>query len=110
MRRAAQANSSRVARRDRSRARHNRRPRCAFSSRWSCKECMMARKFNVAVAQMGPVHLADTRESVVNRLVARLREAKGRGAQLVVFPELALTTFFPRYWITEQADVDRFFE
>ena len=70
----------------------------------------MARKFNVAVAQMGPVHLADTRESVVNRLVAMLREAKGRGAQLVVFPELALTTFFPRYWITEQADVDRFFE
>jgi N-carbamoyl-D-amino-acid hydrolase len=47
---------------------------------------------------------------VVNRLVAMVREAKGRGAQLVVFPELALTTFFPRYWITEQADVDRFFE
>jgi predicted amidohydrolase len=70
----------------------------------------MARKLNLAVAQMGPVHLADSRELVVRRLVAMLREAKGRGAQFVVFPELALTTFFPRYWMTEQAQIDRYFE
>jgi predicted amidohydrolase len=70
----------------------------------------MARKLNLAVAQMGPVHLADSREAVVQRLVEMLREAKGRGAQLVVFPELALTTFFPRYWMTDPAQVDRYFE
>jgi predicted amidohydrolase len=70
----------------------------------------MARKLNLAVAQMGPVHLADSRESVVLRLVEMLREAKGRGAQLVVFPELALTTFFPRYWMTEPTQIDRYFE
>ncbi|HEY1328518.1 MAG TPA: N-carbamoyl-D-amino-acid hydrolase [Casimicrobiaceae bacterium] len=70
----------------------------------------MARKLNLAVAQMGPVHLADSRESVVHRLVEMLREAKGRGAQLVVFPELALTTFFPRYWMTEPTQIDRYFE
>ena len=70
----------------------------------------MTRKVNLAVAQMGPVHLADTRERVVQRLLAMLREAKGRGAEFVVFPELALTTFFPRYWMTGQEEIDRFFE
>jgi predicted amidohydrolase len=70
----------------------------------------MTRKLNLAVAQMGPVHLADNRENVVGRLLAMLREAKGRGAELVVFPELALTTFFPRYWMTEQSEIDAFFE
>jgi len=70
----------------------------------------MTRKLNLAVAQMGPVHLADTRERVVQRLLAMLREAKGRGAEFVVFPELALTTFFPRYWMTAQEEIDRFFE
>lgn len=69
-----------------------------------------SRKLGLAVAQMGPVHLADDRPKVVARLVAMLREAKGRGAKLVVFPELALTTFFPRYWMSEAEAVERFFE
>ena len=29
------------------------------------------------------------------------------GARFVVFPELALTTFFPRWWMEDQAEVDR---
>ena len=33
--------------------------------------------------------------------MALLREAHAAGAELVVFPELALTTFFPRYWYDE---------
>ncbi len=64
----------------------------------------------VAVAQMGPVHLADTRAHVVARLIEMLRQAHARGARLVVFPELALTTFFPRYWMSEQEAQERFFE
>jgi len=64
----------------------------------------------MAVAQMGPVHLKDTRASVVKRLIEMLREAKARGTRFVVFPELALTTFFPRYWMDDQKEVDRFFE
>ncbi|WP_454692443.1 N-carbamoyl-D-amino-acid hydrolase [Achromobacter aloeverae] len=64
----------------------------------------------LAVAQMGPVHLAEDRAAVVKRLLAMMREAASRGAELVVFPELALTTFFPRYWMTEAEAVDRFFE
>jgi predicted amidohydrolase len=70
----------------------------------------MSRKMGLALAQMGPVHLADSRRTVVARLVEMLREAKGRHAELVVFPELALTTFFPRYWIEDPAIIDGFFE
>lgn len=65
----------------------------------------------LAVAQMGPVHLADTRTKVVARLMEMMREAASRGARMVVFPELALTTFFPRYWMEHESEVnDRFFE
>jgi N-carbamoyl-D-amino-acid hydrolase len=70
----------------------------------------MTRRLNAAVAQLGPIHLADDRASVVKRLTAMLREAHGRGARFVVFPELALTTFFPRWWMTDEAEIDRFFE
>ena len=70
----------------------------------------MSRKLGVAVAQLGPIHLADDRRSVVRRLLDMLREAHGAGARFVVFPELALTTFFPRYWVTDQAQIDRYFE
>src|SRR5690606_16149135 len=31
-------------------------------------------------------------------------------ARLVVFPELALTTFFPRWWMEDQDEIDSFFE
>lgn len=68
------------------------------------------RMLGLAVAQMGPVNLADSREAVVARLVEMLREAKSRGAEVVVFPELALTTFFPRYWMEDADELDRFFE
>jgi N-carbamoyl-D-amino-acid hydrolase len=70
----------------------------------------MTRILTVAAAQLGPVHRADTRESVVARLVAMLRQAHEAGAQLVVFPELALTTFFPRWWMEDQQEIDAFFE
>jgi len=68
------------------------------------------RTLGLAVAQMGPVHLADSRPAVVKRMIELLREAKSRGAEFVVFPELALTTFFPRYWMPEEEARERFFE
>jgi predicted amidohydrolase len=68
------------------------------------------RHLDLAVAQMGPVHLSDSRAAVVERLVALLREAQRRGAEFVTFPELALTTFFPRYWMPEAEAEARFFE
>jgi len=69
-----------------------------------------SRKLGLAVAQLGPIHLADDRRSVVKRLIEMLREAAGRGAKLVVFPETALTTFFPRYWMSEEEAVEKYFE
>jgi len=70
----------------------------------------MSRKFGLAVAQMGPIHRTDSRESAVKRLVDLLREAAARGAKLVVFPELALTTFFPRFWMSEEEATAKYFE
>src|SRR5205814_516980 len=46
----------------------------------------------------------------VGRLLTRLRSAAERDAQLVVFPELALTTFFPRWWIEDAAELESYFE
>jgi len=63
-----------------------------------------------AAAQLGPIARADTRGDVVKRLLALLHDAKARGAELVVFPELALTTFFPRWWMQDPAEIDAFFE
>jgi predicted amidohydrolase len=70
----------------------------------------MARHLKVAAAQLGPIQEADGRQSVVRRLMALLREAHAASAQLVVFPELALTTFFPRYWYDDIAQIDAWFE
>lgn len=70
----------------------------------------MARLITVGAAQLGPIARSETRPQVVERLIAHLREAKRMGCDLVVFPELALTTFFPRWFMTDQAEIDSFFE
>lgn len=63
----------------------------------------MARIVQAAAAQMGPIAKSETRRDAVRRLIAMMREAKARGAELVVFTELALTTFFPRWVIEDEA-------
>ena len=65
----------------------------------------MPRRLKVAAAQLGPIHRADARESAVERMVALLRDASDCGASLVVFPELALTTFFPRYFMEDPVEI-----
>src|SRR5262245_61964537 len=70
----------------------------------------MSRNLKVAAAQLGPIHRADKREAVVKRLIALLREAASSGCKLVVFPELALTTFFPRYYMEDSREIDSYFE
>ena len=70
----------------------------------------MNRTINVAAAQMGPIAKDEARAQVVKRLIAHLHEAKRRGAELVVFPELTLTTFFPRWWIEDEAELDSYYE
>ena len=70
----------------------------------------MTRTVRVAAAQMGPIARAESRPAVVARLIELLRDAHARGAELVVFPELTLTTFFPRWFFADWADVDTWFE
>jgi predicted amidohydrolase len=69
----------------------------------------MSRHLRIAAAQLGPLNRADTRTVATKRLVALLREAHAMGAKFVVFPELAFTTFFPRWWMEDQAEVDRLY-
>lgn len=70
----------------------------------------MPRYVTVAAAQLGPVQREHSRADVVERLIHLLRDAHSLGAELVVFPELALTTFFPRWYMTDQAEIDLWFE
>ena len=70
----------------------------------------MARVITVGAAQLGPIARSESRGLVVKRLLDLLGQARGRGCDLVVFPELALTTFFPRWWMEDQAEIDAFFE
>ncbi|MEM8663400.1 MAG: N-carbamoyl-D-amino-acid hydrolase [Pseudomonadota bacterium] len=70
----------------------------------------MTRLLTVAGAQLGPIAKDEPRSAVVSRLVALMREAHGHGAKLTVFPELALTTFFPRWFIEDEAELDRYYE
>lgn len=68
------------------------------------------REIVVGAAQMGPNQRADSREVIVARMLDMLEQAAARGCTLVVFPELALTTFFPRWWMEDPAEVDSWFE
>src|SRR5690349_21793644 len=59
---------------------------------------------------MGPISRACSRHETVERLRALLARAAAAGAGFVVFPELALTTFFPRWLMRDPAELDSFFE
>ena len=68
------------------------------------------RSMNVAVAQLGPILRSHSRNDVVKRLVALLERAGRCGCRFVVFPELALTTFFPRWYYEDKNQLDVFYE
>jgi predicted amidohydrolase len=70
----------------------------------------MSRIVTVGAAQLGPIQRTDSRPQVVKRLLDLLHQAKAHGCDLVVYPELALTTFFPRWWMEDQREIDAFFE
>lgn len=65
---------------------------------------------SLAVAQVGGIQPEESREAVVARLTALLDSAAQRSVRFVVFPELTLTTFFPRYWHEDIAEADHFYE
>ena len=70
----------------------------------------MPRIIKIAAAQLGPIARAEPRASAVARMIELMRQAKLQGAELVVFPELALTTFFSRWFFADQSEIDQFFE
>ncbi|MCH8997559.1 MAG: N-carbamoyl-D-amino-acid hydrolase [Proteobacteria bacterium] len=70
----------------------------------------MARKVKVAAGQMGPIQRSETRAVAVARMLELMKQAHAENCRLIVFPELALTTFFPRWPMEDQAEVDAFFE
>ncbi len=70
----------------------------------------MSRILTVGAAQLGPIQLAEPRSEAVGRMIRLMERAHARGVELVVFPELALTTFFPRHYHDDLSEVDRFYE
>jgi predicted amidohydrolase len=68
------------------------------------------REIVIGGAQMGAIQKLDSREAVVLRMIALIDQAKDKGCDLVIFPELCLTTFFPRWYMEDQAEVDQWFE
>ncbi len=70
----------------------------------------MSRFLNVGAAQMGPIARNESRKSTVKRLMELMKEAKSFNCDIVAFPELALTTFFPRWALEDEAEIDSFYE
>ena len=68
------------------------------------------RLLTVGAAQLGPIPKSDDRQTTVGRLIALLHQAAERNCQLVVFPEAALTPFFPHWYMTDDAEIDSYFE
>jgi len=70
----------------------------------------MSRIITVGAAQLGPIQKEHTKSSAVERLIALLQQASANGCDLVVFPELALTTFFPRWFVDDITEADHWYE
>src|SRR5262245_17215772 len=70
----------------------------------------MPRFVTVGCAQLGSIARSEGRAQVVRRLIELMRQAHGMGCEVIVYPELALTTFFPRWVLSEQAEIDAFYE
>jgi predicted amidohydrolase len=70
----------------------------------------MSRVITIGAAQLGPIQKDHTREEVVGRLIDLLRTAAKSSCDLVVFPELALTTFFPRWFVDDITEMDHYYE
>lgn len=68
------------------------------------------REIVTAALQLGPIQRAESRADVVERMLVLLDRAKDAEATLAIFPELSLTTFFPRWYMEDPAEVAGWFE
>lgn len=69
----------------------------------------MSRRLTVGAGQMGPIARDESKSEVVDRLMVMLREAGEQGVDLLVYPELAMTTFFPRWFVEDPAEFDHYY-
>lgn len=69
-----------------------------------------ARRIRVGAGQLGPIAKDEPRAEVVARLIRLLDQAADANVDLVAFPELALTTFFPRWFTEDLSGHDHYFE
>src|SRR5881275_398418 len=67
----------------------------------------MPRYIKVAAAQLGPNNEGTSREQIVERMLGLLEQAVQEGVELTAYPEMALTTYFPK---KIRPDFDQFFE
>jgi predicted amidohydrolase len=67
----------------------------------------MPRHVTVAAAQMGPNNEGVSREEITERMLGLLEQAGRAGVELIAYPEMALTTYFPK---RIRPDFDQFFE
>ena len=67
----------------------------------------MARHVKVAAAQLGAINEGTSREEMVDRMLALLEQAIAENVEILAYPELALTPYFPK---RIRDDYDQFFE
>ena len=70
----------------------------------------MSRTVRMAAAQLGAIQKDESRAQVIDRLLALMEQAAADGADIIVYPELALTTFFPRWYMDDPNEIDAWFE
>jgi len=70
----------------------------------------MTRILKVAAAQVGRIDRNTPRPEILSRLIALLEQASSQQVTLIVFPETTLTSFFPRYFIEDDAELAEYFE
>jgi predicted amidohydrolase len=67
----------------------------------------MARYVRVAAAQLGAINEGTSREEMVDRMLSLLEQAIAEDVEILAYPELALTPYFPK---RIRDDYDQFFE
>ncbi len=67
-------------------------------------------KMIIGGAQIGGIQKDETRDEVVARMIALMDEAHAKGVKFLVYPEMTLTTFFPRFYVEDRAEFDHWFE
>jgi predicted amidohydrolase len=67
----------------------------------------MAQPVKVAAAQMGPINEGTSRDEVVDRMLILLEQAIAEQVEIIAYPEMALTTYFPK---RIRDDYEQFFE